>query len=169
MYHLRDGKTRRQSGRFYADEIDKFRKTDLFLALYYKIPKMEQDINTIARYIPNINNLKEGRVQETKNLASTTDFKKILDKNILNDNSVKISSHAMERIKKDSIPINNMEIQKIENALDKLREKGSNESLLLSKDYAIIASVKNRTIITAMSGDRVKDNIFTNIDSTMLI
>ncbi len=34
---------------------------------------------------------------------------------------------------------------------------------------AFVASVKNRTIITAVQNEELKDNIFTNIDGAIII
>lgn len=36
-------------------------------------------------------------------------------------------------------------------------------------DKAFIASVKNKTIITAASGEQLKENIFTNIDGAVIL
>lgn len=40
---------------------------------------------------------------------------------------------------------------------------------MLYKDVALIASVENKTLITAVEKDRAKDNIFTNIDSVVIL
>jgi hypothetical protein len=33
---------------------------------------------------------------------------------------------------------------------------------------ALVVSVKNRTVITAIGPDRIKENVFTNIDSAVI-
>ena len=40
---------------------------------------------------------------------------------------------------------------------------------MLYKDVALIASIENKTVITAVQKDRAVDNIFTNIDSVILL
>ena len=40
---------------------------------------------------------------------------------------------------------------------------------MLYKDVALIASVENKTLITAVERDRAKENIFTNIDSVVIL
>jgi flagellar operon protein len=40
---------------------------------------------------------------------------------------------------------------------------------MLYQDLALIASVVNKTIITAMKGDDMKEHVFTNIDSAVII
>ena len=52
-------------------------------------------------------------------------------------------------------------------AVNELEEKGSEQSLLLYKDLALIASVRNRTIITALNPDEL--DTVTNIDSTKFV
>jgi flagellar operon protein len=34
---------------------------------------------------------------------------------------------------------------------------------------ALVVSIKNRTVITAVDGNNLKDNVFTNIDSAVII
>jgi len=36
-------------------------------------------------------------------------------------------------------------------------------------DLAFIISVKNRTVITVIDGQNMKDNVFTNIDSAIIV
>ena len=47
--------------------------------------------------------------------------------------------------------------------------KGSKNSLMLYKDVALIASIENKTLITAVDKERSKDNIYTNIDSVVIL
>jgi flagellar operon protein len=37
------------------------------------------------------------------------------------------------------------------------------------RDVAMVVSIKNRTVITAVDSDSMKDNVFTNIDSAAII
>ncbi|MGI6383462.1 MAG: TIGR02530 family flagellar biosynthesis protein [Tissierellaceae bacterium] len=105
------------------------------------------------------------RKSEVKGLEG--DFKKVLDKNLEASRPVKISRHAEERMVERGIGLHEQDLQLIREGMDKLDEKGAKESLMLYKDMAFIASVKNRTIITAM-GNRELD-IVTNIDSAIVI
>jgi flagellar operon protein len=53
--------------------------------------------------------------------------------------------------------------------VDRLAQKGAQESLVLMGDHAFIVGVQNRTVITAMSRDEAMGNIFTQIDSTLVV
>jgi len=97
------------------------------------------------------------------------DFKEIFESELSKANSVKISGHAMERLKSRNIELDSTDLKKLTEGIDKAGAKGSRESLLLYKDTAFIASVRNKTIITAIDSESAKDNVFTNIDSAVII
>ena len=40
---------------------------------------------------------------------------------------------------------------------------------MLVDDIALVVSVKNKTVITAVDQARLKDNVFTNIDSAIVV
>ena len=58
---------------------------------------------------------------------------------------------------------------KLNAAVEKIAQKGSRESLVYLNDMALVVSIKNKTVITAMDGSSAKDNIFTNIDSAVIL
>ncbi|MGE3261741.1 MAG: TIGR02530 family flagellar biosynthesis protein [Bacteriovoracia bacterium] len=82
---------------------------------------------------------------------------------------LKFSSHALSRIKDRGISMGDGLMEKLEKAVTAAGEKGSKESLVLSKDAAFIVSVKNKTVITVMDRAQMNSNVFTNIDSTVVI
>jgi len=53
--------------------------------------------------------------------------------------------------------------------MTKAAAKGAKDSLMLMDKTAFVVSVANRTVITAVAQDALKDNIFTNIDSAMIL
>ncbi|MBU1097660.1 MAG: flagellar protein [Bacteroidetes bacterium] len=81
--------------------------------------------------------------------------------------NIKISSHAQKRLESRNITLNEVEISKIQNAVQRAEMKGSKDSLVMMNDTAFIVNVPNRTIITAMDVKESKDNVFTNIDSVV--
>ncbi|MCK6206205.1 flagellar protein [Bacillus infantis] len=80
-----------------------------------------------------------------------------------------ISKHAQERITQRGIVIDNGVWQKIEGKVQEAKSKGVSESLVLLKDAALIVSAKNNTVITAMKRKEAADQIFTNINGTIII
>lgn len=84
-------------------------------------------------------------------------------------NDVKFSRHALERLENRQINLTKDDINKLNSTVDKMAQKGSREALVYMQGTAFVVSVKNRTVITAMDGVNLKDNIFTNIDSAAII
>ena len=81
----------------------------------------------------------------------------------------KFSNHAVERMQKRGISFSPQEMQSIEKAVTDAEKKGSKEALIISDKSALIVSVKNKTVVTVMEKGGIKDNVFTNIDSTVII
>lgn len=98
-----------------------------------------------------------------------TSFKDILDKQITSKESFVISSHAAERLRQRNISFNETDMKTINEGINKAEEKGAKESLILYKDTALITSIRNRTIITAVDKESSKGSVFTNIDSVVVL
>ena len=82
---------------------------------------------------------------------------------------LKFSSHAMNRIRDRSISMGKEQLAQLEKAVDTAASKGAKESLILTPDAAFIVSVKNRTVITVLDRNAMSGNVFTNIDSTVVV
>jgi flagellar operon protein len=67
------------------------------------------------------------------------------------------------------VKFNPEDIQRLGDAVQKARAKGSKDSLVLMNDNAVIVSVKNNTVVTVVDKTSLKENVFTNIDSTIVI
>jgi flagellar operon protein len=78
------------------------------------------------------------------------------------------SAHAQARVKSRNIELTPQLMDKLTNAVDSAQRKGSNNSLVLFSNAAFIVNIPNRTVVTAMDGENIRENIFTNIDSTVI-
>lgn len=94
-------------------------------------------------------------------------FQQALDQALIQP--VKFSGHAQVRLAEAGRKLTEAELQGIAKAVDQAAQKGSRDALLLMRDLALVVSVKNRTVITAVEGERMKENIFTNIDSAVVL
>ena len=92
-------------------------------------------------------------------------FESILQKEL---KDLKFSKHAQDRLASRNIQLSGDDLSTIGRAVAKAGEKGSQDSLVLLRDMAFIVSVRNRTVVTAMDAEQVKDNVFTNIDSAVI-
>lgn len=109
------------------------------------------------------------RPREQAEKDKSKDFNSYLAEMSENHSTFKISSHACERLKSRDISLSKEDMAKINDAINKADEKGSKESVLLYKDLVFIASIKNRTLITALEKGETSPSIFTNIDSVVLL
>ncbi len=88
---------------------------------------------------------------------------------VFQDKMIRLSHHAEQRLQQRGIQIQPEQMAKIETAVDKAAAKGAKDSLILINNMALIVNVKNRTIVTAMDGASLQDNVFTQIDSAVII
>jgi flagellar operon protein len=94
-------------------------------------------------------------------------FEQVLQQEL---SGLKFSQHARARLDSRSIKLGPAELIKLNEAVSKVAQKGAKESLImLNNNLAFVVSVKNRTVITAIDGANIKDNVFTNIDSAVIL
>jgi flagellar operon protein len=97
-----------------------------------------------------------------------TGFEDLLKSQLNQAEGIKFSAHAQRRIDSRNIEFGSEETARLEQAVEKAAGKGSKESLILMDDLALIVSIKNKVVITAVDANTRKDNVFTNIDSVVL-
>ena len=103
-----------------------------------------------------------------KGVGSATPFARVLDQR-LTGQPVKLSQHAQERLKSRGITLSETDLQQLAGAVDSVAQKGGKDSLIMMGDAALVVSVKNRTVVTALDRQGMKGNVFTNIDSAVVL
>jgi len=83
--------------------------------------------------------------------------------------TLKFSNHALQRLQSRNITLSDDDVARMNTMADKAAAKGAKQSLFIMRDTALVVSIKNRTVITAVDQDSMKDNVFTNIDSAAII
>jgi flagellar operon protein len=121
-----------------------------------------------------INNGYFGNVQVNTDIQQRNDSNKrkteVNFEEVLNsEKKLKFSAHAQKRMESRNITINSDEMKKIEESVAKLRNKGCQDSVILSQDRAYVISIKNNTVVTIVDEGSLKDSVFTNIDSMTLV
>jgi flagellar operon protein len=101
-------------------------------------------------------------------LNRSIEFSKVLEK-IESNRDLKVSAHAADRLRERNINLTDGDIQTLKSAIDRIKSKGGKEALIIYNNVAYITSVKNNTIITAVDSESLKENVFTNIDSAVII
>ena len=82
---------------------------------------------------------------------------------------LKFSAHALQRLNDRKIALDPGTLGRVNTAIDRAAAKGVQDTLVLTKDAALIVSVKNRTVVTAMDRSSMDGNIFTNIDGAVIV
>lgn len=118
-----------------------------------------RQVNTISNQM-----LRDRILQQTKDNS----FSKLLDEKLENK-ELKFSKHAKERAMQRGINIQENLVKDISSAVDKAREKGVKDIVVIGKDGAFVVNVTNNVVVTSMNSMELKNNIFTNIDGAVII
>lgn len=87
----------------------------------------------------------------------------------LSDAEIQISKHAQKRLEAREIELSSVEKTQLSDAVNSLEKKGARDSLVLMGEHAFIVNVPSKTVVTAMNKSQMKEQVFTNIDSTILV
>ncbi|MBN2008075.1 flagellar protein [candidate division KSB1 bacterium] len=110
-------------------------------------------------------------VQQGNNVpkAGEKSFADVLESTHAQQTGLKYSEHAKARLRDRQIEISEQDQLKINGAVESAAQKGAEDSLLLLKDVALLVSIRNRTVITALDQQEQSQKVFTNIDSAVII
>lgn len=97
-------------------------------------------------------------------------FAKELQAQLEKREGVEFSRHALDRIQTRQIDMTaGNKLERLNKAVAVAQEKGSKDALVLLDTTAFLVSVKNNKVITTMTAEDMQGNIFTNIDSTVIM
>lgn len=128
---------------------------------------MSPDINSVTpvRPLPAVPiESRTAGVRESKN-----DFQNVLKSELSKSQELKFSAHAEKRMKERKIILAKEDLARIDQAVRQAEAKGARESLIIYGDLALVASVKNKTVVTALDGSSFTNHVFTNIDSAVIV
>ena len=81
---------------------------------------------------------------------------------------VRFSSHALQRVERRGIDMSPATVARLNDGVDRAAGKGARASVVFVDATAFVVSVPNRTVITAVDRDHMKQQVFTNIDSAVI-
>ena len=81
---------------------------------------------------------------------------------------VQFSGHAIQRVQRRGIEVGEPTLARLSEGVDRAAGKGARESVIFVDQTAFVVSVRNRTVITEVDRDHMKDHVFTNIDSAVI-
>lgn len=83
---------------------------------------------------------------------------------------INFSRHAVERINQRNIDVmTDDKLRRLSKGVELAESKGSDDALVIVDKTAFVVSVRSNKVITAVNADDMQGNVFTNIDSTVIM
>jgi flagellar operon protein len=132
------------------------------------------NINNIL--IPNVSKIPSSKKVNVDNRIdgqkSGEEFKSLLKEQVdqtKKEHGINLSTHAAKRLHERNLSMDSDEFYKLKDAMVKLKDKGGQDSLVITDKAAYIVDVPNNKIVTAIDKGSITDNVFTKIDSTVIV
>ncbi len=121
--------------------------------------------------LSNAQNLQLQRDAAIKGRTGSNDnqFANMIQERIQQAEGVQFSKHAENRIKQRGINMSEDVMADLNLAVEKARAKGAKDTVIIGSEGAFIVNVPNNIVVTTISEQEMKNNIFTNIDSAVLM
>ncbi|HIW84119.1 MAG TPA: hypothetical protein H9873_07350 [Candidatus Dorea gallistercoris] len=82
---------------------------------------------------------------------------------------VQFSRHASQRMEQRGVQMTSQNLADLAQAVEKARQKGSRDTVVIGPQGAFIVNVQNNVVVTTITDQEMKQNIFTNIDSAVFM
>jgi flagellar operon protein len=92
-------------------------------------------------------------------------FQELLDKQT---SSLQFSRHALQRLQQRGIQLDQPTLGRLTDGVQRAADKGSRDSVVFVDGTAYVVSVANKTVITAVGSEHMRQQVFTNIDSAVI-
>lgn len=98
-------------------------------------------------------------------------FRALLSEAVKQDSTptIAFSKHAITRAEQRGIEIDDTLMTQLSDSVEKAQAKGAKNILAFDATRAFIVNVPNYRVITAMSQEEMKENVFTNIDGAVIL
>ncbi len=87
----------------------------------------------------------------------------------LQNQEIRLTRHAQTRLETRGIKLSDQEIKKVTAAINRAGVKGVKDAVIVMDNKLLIASVANKTIITAAKQQDIEEKLITNIDGAIFI
>jgi flagellar operon protein len=78
------------------------------------------------------------------------------------------SKHALDRLERRGIDVSGPTLARLTDGIQRAAGKGSRNSVVFVDGTAFVTSVQNNTVITAVTPEHMREQVFTNIDSAVI-
>lgn len=79
------------------------------------------------------------------------------------------SKHAAKRLNERGIAVDNQLMSDLEHAVEGARKKGAKDVAVIGPQGVFIVNVPNNMVVTTMGQQDMRERVFTNIDSAVLM
>lgn len=83
--------------------------------------------------------------------------------------TIEFSKHAMQRAEQRGIAVDEELLTQLSDSVERAQAKGATNILAFDAQRAFIINVPYGRVITTMSQEEMKENIFTNIDGAVIL
>ena len=128
-------------------------------------------LNTRLVSIEQVNDLylHNTKTVDIEDTTGHTSFKEIFAaKTNTESDDVKFSKHANQRLESRNITLSPAQKLRLNEGVEKARDKSINDTLVMMDNLAFIVNVKNNTVVTALEQNE-DSNVFTNIDGAVIV
>jgi flagellar operon protein len=81
---------------------------------------------------------------------------------------LRFSRHALQRVERRGVGLDASTLGRLNEGVGRAAGKGSRASVVLVDGTAFVVSVANKTVLTAVPQEHMKEQVFTNIDSAVI-
>lgn len=118
----------------------------------------------------NISSVRELRLQHEvyRQKEDKPDFRALYEEEI-KKTGLQFSKHAAMRMSERKVELTPELAGNLKTAVEKARDKGAKDVAVIGSSSAFIVNVTNNTVVTTLNAQEMRNNIFTNIDSAVLL
>ncbi|NDO46395.1 TIGR02530 family flagellar biosynthesis protein [Clostridium sp. MD294] len=116
-----------------------------------------------------VNGIRGSELQKIQAGQRGIGFEQLLQETIQQKQEVQFSKHAKERIDQRGIEVTTTLMNDLNDAVAKAKQKGAKDVVIIGPKEVFIVNVPNNIVVTTLSGAEMKNNIFTKIDSAVIL
>lgn len=116
-----------------------------------------------------VNGIRGSQLQKIQAGQRGIGFEQLLQETIQQKQEVQFSKHAKERIDQRGIEVTTTLMNDLNNAVAKAKQKGAKDVVIIGPKEVFIVNIPNNIVVTTLSGAEMKNNIFTKIDSAVIL
>ena len=119
-----------------------------------------------------VNGIRSSELQKIQAGQRGVGFEQLLQERIQQTQQtqeLQFSKHAKERLDQRGIEMTSTLMNDLNNAVAKAKQKGAKDVVVIGPKEVFIVNVPNNIVVTTLSGAEMKNNIFTKIDSAVIL